>query len=85
MSTDFVSVTKPSVINSHQDINNRPNITPAFVEMMHDHQEFEDAYEDNDKSIQAMFWVKYKDSAELLYSLCYYSCYATCFDHFTAY
>ena len=65
MSTDLVSVTKPAVINSYQDIMNRPNITPALPIMTSDHQEFEDAYEENDGSIQAKFWAKYKDKVEM--------------------
>ena len=65
MSTDLVSVTKPTVINSYQDIMNRPNMTPVFVAMMPDIQEFEDAYADNEDSIQAKFWAKYKDEKEM--------------------
>ena len=65
MSTDLVSVTKPAVINSYQDIMNRPNITPAFLAMITDHKEFEDAYFDDDDSIQAKFWAKYKDKVEM--------------------
>ena len=65
MSTDLVTVTKPSVINSYEDIMNRPNITPVFVTVMSDTQEFEDAYEDDDGSIQAKFWAKYKDKMEM--------------------
>ena len=61
MSTDLVSVTKPSVINSYQDIMNRPNTTPVFIAQTSDNQEFEDAYFDDDGSIQAKFWAKYKD------------------------
>ena len=66
MSTDLVSVTKPSVINSYQDIMNRPNITPIFSAVNSETQEFEDAYEDHDDSIQAKFWAKYKDKVEML-------------------
>ena len=66
MSTDLVTVTKPAVINSYQDIMNRPNITPLFASIFADTQEFEDAYEDNDDSIQAKFWAKYKDKVEML-------------------
>ena len=66
MSTDLVTVTKPTVINSYQDIMNRPNITPIFHAMMNDYKEFEDAYEDNEDSIQAKFWAKYKDKLETL-------------------
>ena len=65
MSTDLVTVTKPSVISSYQDVMNRPNITPVFIAMMPDTQEFEDAYEDDDGSIQAKFWAKYKDRVEM--------------------
>ena len=65
MSTDLVSVTKPTVINSYQDIMNRPNITPVFAAMLTDTQEFEDAYFDDDESIQAKFWAKYKDKVEM--------------------
>ena len=65
MSTDLVTVTKPVVINSYQEIMNRPNMTPIFAAMMPDHQEFEDAYEDHDDSIQAKFWAKYKDKLEM--------------------
>ena len=65
MSTDLVTVTKPTVINSYQDIMNRPNITPVFAKVLYDTQEFEDAYEDNDDSIQAKFWAKYKDKVEM--------------------
>ena len=65
MSTDLVSVTKPSVINSYQDIMNRPNVTPVFLAVLSDVQEFENAYEDDDGSIQAKFWAKYKDTAEM--------------------
>ena len=65
MSTDLVTVTKPTVINSYQDIMNRPNITPVFVAVTSDHQEFEDAYEDDDDSIQAKFWAKYRDKVEM--------------------
>ena len=65
MSTDLVSVTKPTVINSYQDIMNRPNITPVFLAIMPDYQEFEDAYEDDEDSIQAKFWTKYKDKKEM--------------------
>ena len=61
MSTDLVSVTKPSVINSYQDIMNRPNTTPVFIAQSASNQVFEDAYEDDDGSIQAKFWTKYKD------------------------
>ena len=50
MSTDLVSVTKPTVINSYQDIMNRPNMTLLFGAIMTDTQEFEDAYEDDDDS-----------------------------------
>ena len=42
MSTDSVSVAKLAVMNSYQDIMNRPNMTPAFHAMMTDTQEFED-------------------------------------------
>ena len=65
MSTDLVTVTKPTVINSYQDIMNRPNMTPVFAALMSDTQEFEDAYEDDDDSIQAKFWAKYKDKKEM--------------------
>ena len=65
MSTDLVSVAKPAVINSYQDIMNRPNITPVFFETLSDTQEFEDAFRDNDDSIQAKFWAKYKDEVEM--------------------
>ena len=65
MSTDLVTVTKPAVINSYQDIMNRPNITPVFLAIMPDTEEFEDAYEDDDDSIQAKFWAKYKDEVEM--------------------
>ena len=65
MSTDLVSVTKPAVINSYHDIMNRPNITPIFAVVTSDHQEFEDAYEDDDDSVQAKFWAKYKDKVEM--------------------
>ena len=66
MSTDLVSVTKPVVMNSYQDMMNRPNITPIFATLMSDTQEFEDAFEDNDDSIQAKFWAKYKDKVEMV-------------------
>ena len=65
MSTDLVSVTKPTVINSYQDIMNRPNITPIFATALSDTQEFEDAYKDEEDSIQAKFWAKYKDKVEM--------------------
>ena len=65
MSTDLVTVAKPTVINSYQDIMNRPNITPVFAASMSDTQEFEDAFEDDDDSIQAKFWAKYKDKREM--------------------
>ena len=65
MSTDLVTVAKPSVINSYEDIMNRPNMTPVFVTVFSDIQEFEDAYEDDDGSIQAKFWAKYKDKMEM--------------------
>ena len=65
MSTDLVSVAKPAVINSYQDIMNRPNVTPVFAAMLTDTQEFEDAYFDDDGSIQAKFWTKYKDKVEM--------------------
>ena len=65
MSTDLVTVTKPSVINSYQDIMNRPNMTPVFAALMSDTQEFEDAYADNKDSIQAKFWAKYKYKKEM--------------------
>ena len=68
MSTDLVSVTKPSVINSYQDIMNRPNITPIFSAVNSETQEFEDAYEDDNGSILAKFWAKYKDKAEMVHS-----------------
>ena len=68
MSTDLVTVTKPTVINSYQDIMNRPNITPVFVATMSDTQEFEDAFEDDDDSIQAKFWAKYKDKKDMVNS-----------------
>ena len=66
MSTDLISVTKPAVINSYQDIMNRPNITPIFAETNSETQEFEDAYFDQDDSIQAKFWAKYKDKVEMI-------------------
>ena len=66
MSTDLVTVTKPTVINSYQDIMNRPNMTPVFSAMIPDTKEFEDAYEDDDDSIQAKFWAKYKDKVEMV-------------------
>ena len=65
MSTDLVSVTKPTVINSYQDIMNRPNVTPIFAAVNSETQEFEDAFENNDDSIQAKFWEKYKDEVEM--------------------
>ena len=65
MSTDLVTVTKPTVINSYQDIMNRPNMTPVFSAMIPDTKEFEDACEDDDGSIQAKFWAKYKDKVEM--------------------
>ena len=43
----------------------RPNMTPVFAAVLSDTQEFEDAYEDNDGSIQAKFWAKYKDRVEM--------------------
>ena len=64
MSTDLVTVTKPSVINSYEDMN-RPNMTPVFAKVLSDTQEFEDAYGDDDGSIQAKFWAKYKDKVEM--------------------
>ena len=66
MSTDLVSVTKLVVINSYQEIMNRPNMTLTFPAMMPDHQEFQDAYENHDDSIQARFWAKYKDKVEMV-------------------
>ena len=60
MSTDLVSV-----INSYQDIMNRPNITPVFTTTNSETQEFEDAYEDDDDSIQAKFWAKYRGRVEM--------------------
>ena len=66
MSTDLVTVVKPTVINSYQDIMNQPNITLVFSEMIPDTKEFEDAHEDDDGSIQAKFWAKYKDTVEML-------------------
>ena len=65
MSTDLVTVTKPTVINSYEDIMNRPNVTPVFATVTSDTQEFEDAYFDDDDSIQAKFWAKYKDKVEM--------------------
>ena len=65
MSTDLVTVTKPTVINSYQDIMSRPNMTPVFAALMSDTQEFEDAHADNEDSIQARFWAKYKDKKEM--------------------
>ena len=65
MSTDLVTVAKPTVISSYQDIMNRPNITPIFAASMSDTQEFEDAYADNDDSIQAKFWAEYKNKREM--------------------
>ena len=65
MSTDLVTVTKPSVINSYQDIMNRPNMTPVFATVLSDTKVFEDAYDDDDDSIQAKFWAKYKDKVEM--------------------
>ena len=64
MSTGLVSVVKPAVINSYEDIMNRPNMIPVFFSMS-DTQEFEDAYEDHNYSIQAKFWAKYKDKVEI--------------------
>ena len=69
MSTDLVTVTKPSVINSYEDIMDRPNMTPVFAAVLSDTQEFEDAYEDDDGSIQAKFWTKYKDKVEMADSI----------------
>ena len=66
MSTDLVTVTKPSVINSYEDIMNRPDIIPVFGAMIPDSKEFEDAFADNEDSIQAKFWVKYKDKKEMI-------------------
>ena len=66
MSTDLVTVKKPSVINSYQDIMNRSNMTPVFAVVTSDHQEFEDAYVDNEDSIEAKFWAKYKDKLEMV-------------------
>ena len=65
MSTDLVSVTKPTVINSYQDIMNRPNMTPVFAALMSDTQDFEDAYADSTDSTLATFWEKYKDRLEM--------------------
>ena len=65
MSTDLVTVAKPTVISSYQDIMNQPNITPVFAASMSDTQEFEDAHKDEDGSIQAKFWAKYKDKREM--------------------
>ena len=66
MSTDLVSVTTPVVINSYQDVMNRPNITPVFAGIFADTQEFEDAYEEDANSIQAKFWAKYKEKVQML-------------------
>ena len=65
MSTDLVTVEKPPVISSYQDIMNKPNMTPVFAASMSDTQEFEDAFADNNDSIQAKFWAKYKDKREM--------------------
>ena len=65
MSTDLVSVTKPTVISSYQDIMKNPNMTPVFAAVISDTQEFEDAYADNDDSIQAKFWGNYKDKIDI--------------------
>ena len=65
MSTDLVTVKKPTVINSYQDIMNRPNMTVIFVKQLCDTKEFENAYEGQEDSIQAKFWEKYKDGVEM--------------------
>ena len=66
MSTDLVTVAKPAVIYSYQDIMNRSNIIPIFATVLSDTQEFEDAYADQGDSIQAKFWAKYKDKVEMI-------------------
>ena len=66
MSTDLVSVAKPSVISSYQDIMNKLDMTPVFAAFMSDTQEFENAYADNEDSIQTKFWAKYKDEVQMV-------------------
>ena len=63
MSTDLVSVVKPSVIKSYQDIMNRPNMTLVFASSMSDTEEFEEA--DDPQLIEYKFWNKYKNRVEL--------------------
>ena len=64
MSTDLVSVSKPSVISSFQDIMNKPNVTPVFLAVLSDQKEFEEA--DDKDSIQFKFWEKYKKKVEMV-------------------
>ena len=56
MATDLVVVTKPQVIRGYRDILNKKNLSVAFIAMLHDTTEFEDAEEG---SIQQEFWNKF--------------------------
>ena len=64
MSTDLVSVSKPFVISSFQDIMNQPNVTPVFLSVFSDQKEFEEA--DDKDSIQFKFWEKYKSEVQMV-------------------
>ena len=64
MSTDFVVQEKPETLNSYQDMMNRENMTPYFVDALSDINVFSD--EVHETSIHYKFWQKFKDKVKLV-------------------
>ena len=64
MSTEMVVQEKPETLNSYQDMMNRENMTPYFVDALSDINVFSD--EVHETSIHYKFWQKFKDKAKLV-------------------
>ena len=64
MSTEMVVQEKPETLNSYQDMMNRENMTPHFIDGFTDIDVFSD--EVHETSIQYKFWQKFKDKAKLV-------------------
>ena len=64
MSTEMVVQEKPETLNSYQDMMNRENMTPHFIDGFTDINVFRD--EVHETSIHYKFWQKFKDKAKLV-------------------
>ena len=64
MSTEMVVQEKPETLNSYQDMMNKQNMTPVFVDGLSDINVFSD--EVHETGIHYKFWQKFKDNAKVV-------------------